>query len=157
MEKRQIIRIVFSILIIGVFTTIFIFSNQNGSKSKSVSEKFMYFIVELNPKTSKLDYEEKQEIVIKSQPFIRKVAHFTIYMVLGLLVMIFLSTYNMKLSKKLAIAIFLGIVYAIGDELHQGFIGGRTPRVFDVFIDFLGVLTGSLVVIVLQSFFDFNS
>lgn len=149
MKKKQTIRIILSVIILGVLATIFIFSNQNGNKSKSVSEKFMRTIVDINPKTSKLSNKEKQEIVIKSQPFIRKTAHFTIYMITGFLIMGFLSTYDLKISKKLAITIILGIIYAIFDELHQGFVGGRTPRIFDVFIDFLGVLTGSINVLII--------
>lgn len=146
MKEKMITRIIFSILILGILTTIFIFSNQNGSESKSVSEKFMQSVIDIYPKTSKLSNKEKQNLVLKSQPFIRKTAHFTIYMVAGFLIMGFLSTYNLKISKRLIITISLGVIYAIFDELHQGIVGGgRTPRIFDVFIDTLGVLTGSAI------------
>lgn len=146
MKEKIIIRIIFSVLILGILTIIFIFSNQNGSESKSVSEKFMKSIIDIYPKTSKLSDKEKENLVLKSQPFIRKTAHFTIYMLTGFLIMCFLSTYNLNVNKRIIITIFLGVIYAIFDELHQGIVGGgRTPRVFDVFIDSLGVLTGSVV------------
>ena len=152
MKGKLMFRIIFLVLTIGAFTTIFIFSNQNGTKSKSVSEKFMRGIVDIFPKTAKLNNEEKEKIVLKSQPFIRKIAHFTIYMITGFLIMSFLSTYNLKFSKRLFITIILGIIYAICDEIHQGFVGGRTPRAFDVFVDGLGILTGSSIIVIVQYF-----
>lgn len=148
MRGKIIARIIFSILILGILATIFIFSSQDGKKSKSVSQEFMRKIVDIYPKTSKLSNKEKEKIVEKSQPFIRKTAHFTIYMVAGLLMMGFLSTYELKWSKKLIFTLILGLIYAGLDEIHQGYTGGgRTPRLFDVFIDCLGVLSGSIIIL----------
>ena len=39
----------------------------------------------------------------------------------------------------------LGTLYAVTDELHQGFVGGRHPAVLDVCIDSSGVIAGVLV------------
>jgi VanZ family protein len=39
-------------------------------------------------------------------------------------------------------ALCLTILYAVSDELHQGFTLGRTPSVRDVFIDAFGGLIG---------------
>ena len=36
------------------------------------------------------------------------------------------------------------VLYAIGDEIHQAFVPGRTPLVTDVAIDALGGLLGIL-------------
>lgn len=157
MKGKIIARTIFVILILGTFIAIFIFSSQDGKKSKSVSESFMKKIVDIYPKTSKLDDKEKQVIVKKSQTFIRKTAHFTIYMTAGILIIGFLSTYNLKWNKKLIITLILGLIYSILDELHQGYTGGgRTPRVFDVCIDFLGVLSGSIIVLGILKIFSFK-
>jgi VanZ family protein len=43
---------------------------------------------------------------------------------------------------QIATAFCLTILYAVSDELHQGFTLGRTPSVRDVFIDALGGLIG---------------
>ena len=41
-------------------------------------------------------------------------------------------------------------IYAISDEIHQGITGeGRSPRIFDVYIDTLGTATGSFVMLLI--------
>ncbi len=149
-KNKNILRMIFLILILATFSIIFCFSSQDGNKSKSVSKQVMRTIVEVNPKTNKLNETEKEDVVEKSQPVIRKLAHFTIYMLTGILIMGFLSTYDFHWKKKLTITLILGILYAISDEIHQLFTGGgRTARIFDVFIDFLGVFIGACFVLVI--------
>ena len=146
MKNKNILRMIFLILILATFSIIFCFSSQDGNKSKSVSKQVMRTIVEVNPKTNKLNEIEKEDVVEKSQPAIRKLAHFIIYMLAGILIMGFLSTYDFHWKKKLVITLIIGILYAIFDEIHQLFTGGgRTARVFDVFIDSLGILVGSFI------------
>lgn len=41
--------------------------------------------------------------------------------------------------------IIFGMIYGIIDELHQGFTPGRSVSGFDVFIDSLGSIIGSLI------------
>lgn len=148
MTGKLIERIIFIILILATFATIFSFSNQDGTESKSVSRKVMREIVDIYPGTNKLSEKEKNEIVEKMQPFIRKTAHFTIYMIAGIMIMGFISTFDLKWNKRIAVTLLLGVIYAISDEIHQGFTGGgRTPRIFDVCIDSLGVLTGAVIVL----------
>jgi VanZ family protein len=42
------------------------------------------------------------------------------------------------------LALGLCILYAVTDEIHQSFVPGRSPRIFDVGIDTLGTLLGLL-------------
>lgn len=148
MNKKMVARVIFLILVIGTLITIFAFSSQGGIQSKSVSRTVMREIVDINPKTKYLSDVEKERIVEESQPFIRKTAHFTIYMVLGMMVMGFCSTYDLNWKKKLIITILCGLIYAVSDEIHQGFTGdGRTPKVFDVCVDTLGTLTGAFIML----------
>lgn len=125
LSNKIILRIIFFILIFVTFATIFCFSSQDGNKSKSVSKQVMRTMVDVNPRTTKLNENEKEIVVEKSQPLIRKFAHFTIYMIAGSLIMCFLSTYKFDWRKKLTITLILGILYAISDEIHQWFTGGR--------------------------------
>ena len=69
---------------------------------------------------------------------IRKIAHLTEYLILGLLVHNLIKQYN----KKWYISLIICILYAISDELHQGFTPGRSPQISDVFIDTIGSLIG---------------
>ena len=65
---------------------------------------------------------------------LRKCAHATEYAVLGLLLV-------RAVGRELP-ALFAGIVYAAGDELHQHFVAGRHSSPVDVAIDALGVTLG---------------
>lgn len=147
MKKKIITRIIFLILILGTCIMIFGFSNQNGQESEILSKKVMKKIIDIYPRTKKLSEEEKNIIVNQSQKIIRKTAHFTIYMVLGIMMTGFFNTYKMKFNKKIIIIIGIGFIYAISDEIHQAITGGgRTPKIFDVLIDTLGTTTGSLII-----------
>ena len=41
------------------------------------------------------------------------------------------------------------LVYAVSDEIHQGFVDGRTPKVLDVGIDTLGGLAGAGFILII--------
>ena len=51
-------------------------------------------------------------------------------------------------------AILLGMLYAISDEIHQGFSPGRSPRIADVYIDTLGVILGTLLILLVIKIYD---
>ena len=72
---------------------------------------------------------------------IRKLAHFTEYFILGLLVYNMIYSYN----KKAYISIVICILYAISDEIHQIFVEGRSAEVLDVIIDTAGSSLGILI------------
>ena len=143
-------RIVFAILTIATFVIIFIFSSQNGEKSGSTSREFIKKIIEIFQIDKNLSENEKENLIENSQFIIRKLAHFTIYTIAGVNIYGFFNTYDMKRKNKILVALFVGIVYAISDEVHQMFSGGRTPAVRDVAIDSCGVLFGIGVFIFLN-------
>ena len=69
---------------------------------------------------------------------LRKIAHFTEFAALGLLL-----TWLLGMLKKRKIAPFLwGVAAACIDETIQMFVPGRAPRMTDVLIDSCGVATG---------------
>ena len=98
--------------------------------------------------TSKLYYIEKLH------PIIRKLAHFSIYMVVGFSLMGFMCTFDMRNIYKLISSFGIGVIYAVTDEIHQGFVPGRGPSIKDVFIDSAGVLTGIFILITLIVFVE---
>ena len=151
--KRTILRIVLIIALGFVFYTIFQFSAQNGEKSGGLSRKVVSKVINFFPYTKDLSNNTKVKIVEKSQPIIRKLAHFSIYMVVGILIMTFISTYNVILLKKFIISLGVGLVYAISDEIHQYFVPGRTPKLMDVGIDVAGVFLGIIIVLIVISVF----
>jgi len=52
---------------------------------------------------------------------------------------------DVSVSKMVLFVVICGIIYGILDELHQGFTPARSVSVFDVFIDSLGSIIGSLI------------
>ena len=69
---------------------------------------------------------------------LRKIAHLTEYAVLGALLARALA------RPQLALAILLGALYAVTDEVHQHFVRGRHAAWYDVLIDTIGVTAGVL-------------
>lgn len=145
--KIIIYRIILLILLAATFTCIFNFSAQNGPQSSSVSQKVAKIIIDILPSTKNLEEEQKNNLVEQSQKIIRKGAHFSIYMVVGILIMAFMCTYNVKQKTRIFVSICVGLLYAISDETHQYFIPGRQASLIDVGIDTCGVITGILIVL----------
>ena len=65
--------------------------------------------------------------------------------------MSFLSTYRLHLKYKFLISLFVGLIYAVSDEIHQSFILGRTASIRDVCIDTSGVFLGIIIVLIIIS------
>lgn len=149
-NKINILRIILIILLLCTFFIIFGFSSQNGEQSGGISRKVTETILKASSNYNKLEEEEKEIILHRTESIIRKVAHFSIYTVVGFLLMGLLSTYKIKDKWRLIMTIGIGILYAISDEFHQSFSPGRSPKITDVYIDTLGVIVGALLVILIR-------
>lgn len=147
-------RVLFLILLAIAFYVIFNFSAQNGEISGSLSMKVTEFIVNLVSKIKTMDISRKIYYIEKLHPIIRKLAHFSVYTVVGFSVMGFMCTFDIKNIVKFITSFAIGVTYAITDEVHQYFIPGRSARVLDVCIDSAGVLTGIFILIILIVFVE---
>lgn len=147
MNKKIVIRIILIIMIVINCVTIFNFSSQEAEKSSNTSGKVIEAIIESSSKTKNLSKEEKEIIKEKITKPIRKTAHFTIYMCLGMLLFLYAQTFEASRKKKFMYSWALGAIYACTDEFHQKFVDGRSCEITDVGIDSLGVLFGILVAI----------
>lgn len=65
---------------------------------------------------------------------LRKLAHATEYAVLGALLL--------RATARPGLALGLGVLYAVSDEVHQVFVQGRHGSPIDVAIDAVGVAVG---------------
>ena len=148
--KINILRIILIMLLLCTFFIIFGFSSQNGDESGEISGRITKTILEKLDKYNNIEEEERELILHRAEIIIRKMAHFSIYTVVGLLLMAFLSTYEIKNKWGFVITIVIGILYAMSDEFHQSFSPGRTPKVTDVYIDTLGIIVGALLVILIR-------
>lgn len=73
---------------------------------------------------------------------VRKFAHYVLFAIGGLIIYVILQYFHVK--HKILIAIFLGMLLACTDEIHQFYSDNRGPRLFDVVLDSLGVISGVL-------------
>lgn len=146
MSKEKLKQSIYLILIIIWMLIVFMFSNQNGGTSQGISRKVTTTIVRIVTQNQNLTDEQTNKIVENTDYLVRKLAHFSIYAVGGILIHNYINTFNIENKKKIIISISVGVIYAIFDELHQYFIAGRSARILDVCIDSLGVITGTILI-----------
>ncbi|MDP3730178.1 MAG: VanZ family protein [Candidatus Omnitrophota bacterium] len=80
-------------------------------------------------------------------PGIDKLFHLVEYFILGiLLVRAFANSYD-KASFKLILllSVLIASIFGVLDELHQRFVPGRSPEIFDIFSDIIGSFLGALL------------
>ena len=87
--KLNIIRGILITALITIFVTIFGFSNQDAEQSGGLSQKVTNFVVELIPRIKYMPEQEKENIVNRIEKIIRKLAHFSIYTIVGILLIVF--------------------------------------------------------------------
>ena len=140
------------ILCIAWAIIIFMFSNEPATVSDQTSlgftENVIMFLVKIDivdiPVSSVGLEETVRQIAENLNNIIRKIAHFSIYLVLGVLVYNLLLCY-VKNKKAVLVALLTCLLYAISDEIHQIFIPGRAGQIKDVLIDFSGSFTGLIL------------
>ncbi len=116
---------------------IFILSHQDATRSSQLSGGLMIAVMDALK-------ELYRGISIEPETLhfvLRKGAHFTAYLVLGVL-----AAYAKKPEgrKEWIRILIICILYAAGDEYHQTFIPGRSGEYRDVLIDSAGSVTGIL-------------
>ena len=152
-KLRQNKKLFHSILVIIWMLVIFNFSSQNGTKSTKTSDVVTSMVVNVTTSVTNKDIprEEVKKKVEDSTFLVRKTAHFTEYLILGILVLQLLSDYTKINKRMLIVSLVICYLYAVSDEVHQIFIPGRTAKVLDTFIDGAGSLVGIVIYSIYQS------
>ena len=119
------------ILVIIWMIVIFLFSSATGDMSTMQSDGIVATLARIIHYTGDIDL---------LRMIVRKMAHLTEYLILGILVINACRYNSVKDMVKLSILICL--LYACTDEIHQLFIPDRAGRIWDVLIDISGSLTG---------------
>lgn len=138
-------RIILGILIILWAIIVFYFSHQPSEKSSNISTQTTSIFLKWIPTIQQEDKQVFLNLVERVNPIIRKLAHLSIYMIGGFLLLVFMNTFKISKNLKISFALFIGTLYAISDELHQYFVPGRSCELRDVLIDTLGLIIGILV------------
>lgn len=127
LKKNKALAVIFWILCAAVMYVIFMFSSATGEESKEVSENLLSKIIEFVGN-------------FISHNTLRKLAHFSEFAALGFC---FTGAIHYTFgTKKFYIPLIPSFLYAVSDEVHQYFVPERACRVFDIFVDTCGVMTG---------------
>ena len=132
-------------LLVFWLVVIFLLSNQDSGKSQHLSDNLIGKGVDIVASITKQEITptKKVTIVENMSDKVRSLAHFTEYLILGILVINVLKDYY-KLDYKIWLyGLLFCILYAIGDELHQLFISGRSFQYGDIIVDTLRSVLGS--------------
>ena len=117
---------------------IFSFSSQVGSTSGALSGSVVGFIEDIWTRTLPNWPLNLDALHL----FIRKAAHFIVYLILGFLTTRALYTSHIPYKKRIFLALLISFLYASSDEIHQAFVPNRGPSFWDVLLDTLGASVG---------------
>lgn len=139
-------KLVLIILCIACMGTITGLSTQNSEDSTKLSESVTEKIVSHSKEYKKSDEKRKKEIVKKENNKMRNIAHFSMFMLLGIFVF---STFNEFSSAKVMLlyAFLICAAYALFDEIYQKLLNnGRAFEWSDIMKDCCGAATGIALV-----------
>ncbi|WP_216696810.1 VanZ family protein [Anaerostipes faecalis] len=156
-ERKE--RLLYWGITVVLMIVIFLFSAKTGDSSSKMSIGYAKVLAKLLGRIGIFDVSTPALLMMHAESvhtFVRKMAHFTEYAVLG-----FFSyqaiTCDLPNSKKSVItAQILCTSYAITDEIHQIFVPGREGKVFDVGIDSFGALTGIILAHFLFQYIEYH-
>lgn len=137
------IKVLSCIIVVAVMTLIFFFSSETADNSTETSMGVTEKIVEIA--TAVTGNREPKPNPDTVQVIVRKTAHFSLYFWLSLFSANACAIILGKNKKRVFYVLAFCLLYAISDEFHQYFVPGRTAKVLDVGIDFIGSVIGYIV------------
>ncbi len=141
--QRTWVRITLTALTAAMMLLIFFFSTETAERSDKTSGTISKTVISvIHPDYEHYQASKRKEIYDTVQHAVRKAAHFTEYMILGLLLRLCLESWFGKRKWLAPGAWLIGTLYAGTDELHQILTDGRSGQWTDVLLDSSGVLTG---------------
>lgn len=139
--RKNIVATIFWIAVVLWMLLIFRLSSQAAVKSNGLSMGITDYIINIFNKLFHSEFSGSGSI----NHFVRKTAHLTAYLILGILTSNALRSSGVSGWRCPAASWGLCVLYAISDELHQVFVPGRSGQASDVLIDSLGAGIGIAV------------
>ncbi len=152
MRRRIAVSILAAVLLVGLYSMIFSFSGQDGEESGSISRYVSEKCVEVantlvGNKWTKVFKDSLAEYL--EHP-IRKLAHFSEYACMGILVYTLLRQWRAGNKKTYLLVALWVCLSAMGDEFHQTFVPGRSGNPFDVCLDTCGGCFGIFLSVITE-------
>ncbi len=132
---------------------IFGFSAQPAKASSKLSSSVTAKVLKAIPSVKKLPPARKKKTVDVVHNYIRKLAHFSLYFILGILLALLCHSYGFSFCRLFFVALLVCALYAATDEFHQLFVKGRSCQALDVMVDSGGATAGILIVSVILNRF----
>lgn len=146
--KLKIKSFIFFIMTLTWMSLIFYFSSQPGSISSVQSDGVKDLILKGFSSSSEVfDYISNSGFVMF---VIRKSAHMFLYFVLSILVYLLSKSMTNEFTISVKISMFVSIIYAATDEIHQLYVVGRSGQLKDVWIDSIGVFVGIIFISIIN-------
>lgn len=140
-------RVLFLLLTVLLAGVIFYMSSEPATESSDRSTTIAAEILPLvHPAFETLPPEEQKAVLSSADHILRKTAHFCVYGVLGVLLLLYSLCLTAKPPAHMLRALLAATVYAASDEIHQAFVPGRGSAVTDVLLDSAGALCGILFI-----------
>ncbi len=142
--------ILLSVLVLANMVFIFMMSSEDSADSGDRSSEISDAVVDVvYPDLQDRPIEKQESIELSVDQFVRKLAHFAEFALLGFLTSALLLHLSKRLSalyiqRQWGCAGLFCLLYAVSDEAHQNFTK-RVPSTEDVLIDFAGSLLGILL------------
>lgn len=145
-------RLILLTLVIAWMAVIFVFSAQTSTESSDLSTGVTQVVCGIFVGGfDKMPEEEKMDILMGAEEFIRTMGHGLEFCGLAVLLAVLVSTYerigriNINGYSNWALAVVMSAAYAITDEIHQIFVPGRVFDWYDIGVDTIGAAIGALL------------
>lgn len=144
--KQIAITVTAAVLLLALYMLIFGFSAQDGEQSGSLSQLISEKCVELMNALSGRHWSQvfMQSLAEYFEHPIRKLAHFSEYACMGILVYVIGSQWLERGKGLYLLTVLWVFVSAAADEFHQYFVPGRYASFADVCLDTCGGAFGML-------------
>lgn len=155
MNSKQAVTIVAAVMLFLLYVMIFSFSAQDAEQSGGLSHRISETCVEVVEDVAGKNWTDvvKKQLIDSFEHPIRKMAHFTEYCWMGILVYVMWRPWlerGRRLYWLIPVWVFLS---AAGDEFHQLFVPGRHAGIEDVLLDTCGGLFGMILCICAEKIF----
>lgn len=145
-RKNYLFRLIMILLTAGLIAFAFMHSSMNADESGAESAVTMGFLQNILNALG-INIELTDHIV-------RKLAHFAEYSAIGIMLMS--TAYAFNKSRPYVFythILFAGLFTAVIDEAIQLNVPGRAGMITDVLLDFSGVVTGTVVMLILLTIY----
>lgn len=147
MLKKRLTAFFLMVLTVLWLSVIYGFSGENSDTSDSTSSAVTEAILDITVSDfSELPEGDRKDMVDKYNRPVRKLAHFSEYTLLGVLISLIYLCHDFRTWRLFVFSAISCILLATADEIHQIFVPGRACRFTDVLIDSSGSVLGILIV-----------